>query len=184
MAGQFESFKQQCVKTVDHFKKDLARLRTGRATTALLEGLQVDYYGSQVPLQQMGMIAAPEPRLLTIQVYDASAVESIEKAIQQSDLGLNPARDGSLIRVVIPALNEERRKELIKKLHKMAEETRITLRNHRRDAVEDVKKKLKNKEISEDDSRRGQEEIQKITDKYISEVDAALAAKEKEMMEV
>jgi len=184
MAGQFEPFKQQCAKTIDHFKKDLTRMRTGRASAALLDGLHVEYYGSSVPLQQLGLVAAPEPRLLTIQVYDASAVESIEKAIQQSELGLNPARDGAMIRVAIPALNEERRKELIKKLHKMAEETKVGLRNHRRDAVEAIKKDLKNKAISEDDSRRGQEEIQKITDKFVADVDGALTAKEKEMMEV
>jgi ribosome recycling factor len=122
--------------------------------------------------------------MLTIQVYDTSAVEAIEKAIQTSELGLNPSRDGSLIRVVIPALNEERRKDLIKKVHKMAEETKIALRNLRRDEVEAVKKQVKNKEISEDDSRRAQEEIQKILDKVVADVDVAGAAKEKEMMEV
>lgn len=144
----------------------------------------VEYYGSQVSLQQLGMVSAPEPRMLTIQVYDAGAVESIEKAIQQSDLGLNPSRDGSLIRVIIPALNEERRRDLIKKVNKMAEETRVALRNLRRDEVEGVKKKVKNKEMSEDDSRRAQEEIQKIVDKFIVDTDAAAAGKEKELMEV
>ena len=184
MTGKFEEYKQQCAKTLDHFKKDLTRMRTGRASAALLEGVQVEYYGSSVPLQQLGLVAAPEPRLLTIQVYDASAVESIEKAIQQADLGLNPARDGSMIRVAIPALNEERRKDMIKKLHKMAEDTKVTMRNHRRDALEALKKDQKNKTISEDDARRGQEEIQKIIDKFVADVDSALTAKEKEMMEV
>jgi ribosome recycling factor len=122
--------------------------------------------------------------MLTIQVYDAGAVEAIEKAIQQSELGLNPSRDGSLIRVIIPALNEERRKDLIKKVGKMSEEARVALRNLRRDEVENVKKQVKNKEISEDDSRRAQDEIQKILDKVIADVDAAAAAKEKELMEV
>ena len=184
MSGQFEGYKQQCVKTLEHFKKELSRLRTGRATPSLLEGLQVEYYGSNVSIQQLGMVAAPEPRMLTIQVYDGSAVEAIEKAIQQSDLGLNPSRDGSLIRVIIPALNEERRKEMIKKVSKMAEETKVALRNLRRDEVEGVKKQVKAKEISEDDSRRAQEEIQKILDKVVADVDVAAAAKEKEMMEV
>lgn len=184
MSGQFESYKQQCAKALEHFKKDLGRLRTGRAAPALLEGLHVDYYGSNVPLQQIGMVSAPEPRMLTIQVYDANAVEAIEKAIQQSELGLNPSRDGSLIRVVIPPLNEERRKDMIKKVHKMAEETKVALRNLRRDEVEAVKKKVKAKEMSEDDSRRAQEEIQKIIDKFTVDVDAAASAKEKEMMEV
>jgi ribosome recycling factor len=122
--------------------------------------------------------------MLTIQVYDAGAVEAIEKAIQQSELGLNPSRDGSLIRVLIPALNEERRKDLIKKVGKMSEEAKVALRNLRRDEVENVKKQVKNKEVSEDDSRRAQDEIQKILDRVIVDVDAAAAAKEKELMEV
>jgi ribosome recycling factor len=184
MSGQFDNYKAQCARALEHYKKELSRLRSGRATPSLLEGLMVDYYGSSVSLQQLGMVSAPEPRMLTIQVYDGGAMESIEKAIQQSELGLNPSRDGSLIRVIIPALNEERRKDLIKKVHKMAEETRVSLRNLRRDEVEGVKKKVKNKEMSEDDSRRAQEEIQKIVDKFIVDVDAAAAGKEKEMMEV
>jgi len=184
MSSQFDTYKNQCARTLDHYKKELSRLRSGRATPSLLEGLMVEYYGSNVSLQQLGMVSAPEPRMLTIQVYDGGAVESIEKAIQQSDLGLNPSREGSLIRVVIPALNEERRKDLIKKVNKMAEETRVALRNLRRDEVEGVKKKVKSKEMSEDDSRRAQEEIQKIVDKFIVDVDSAAAAKEKEMMDV
>ena len=184
MSSQFDNYKAQCAKTLDHYKKELSRLRSGRATPALLEGLMVNYYGSTVSLQQLGMVSAPEPRMLTIQVYDAGAAEAIDKAIQQSDLGLNPSRDGSLIRVIIPALNEERRKDLLKKVNKMGEETRIALRNLRREEVEGVKKKVKNKEMSEDDSRRSQDEIQKIVDKFIADVDSAAAAKEKEMMEV
>jgi ribosome recycling factor len=184
MSSQFDNYKAQCAKTLEHFKKELSRLRSGRATPSLLEGLMVNYYGSNVSLQQLGMVSAPEPRMLTIQVYDAGALEAIEKAIQQSDLGLNPSRDGSLIRVIIPALNEERRKDLLKKVNKMAEETRVAMRNLRRDEVEGVKKKVKNKEMSEDDSRRAQDEIQKIVDKFIVDVDGAAAAKEKEMMEV
>jgi ribosome recycling factor len=184
MSSQFDTYKSLCAKALDHYKKELSRLRSGRATPSILEGLMVDYYGSRVSLQQLGMVSAPEPRMLTIQVYDGGAMEAIEKGIQQSDLGLNPSRDGSLIRVMIPALNEERRKDLIKKVNKMAEETRVALRNLRRDEVEGVKKKVKSKELSEDDSRRAQDEIQKIVDKFIADVDAAAAAKEKEMMEV
>jgi ribosome recycling factor len=184
MSAQFDNYKSQCAKALDHYKKELSRLRSGRATPSLLEGLQVEYYGSMVPMQQLGMVSAPEPRMLTIQVYDGGAVESIEKAIRQSDLGLNPSRDGSLIRVLIPALNEERRKDLIKKVNKMAEETRVALRNLRREEVEGVKKQVKNKEVSEDDSRKAQDEIQKIVDKFIADVDGAAAAKEKELMEV
>lgn len=184
MSGNFDAYKQNCAKALDHYKKELSKLRTGRAAPSLLEGLQVEYYGSFVPLQQLGMIAAPEPRMLTIQVYDAGAISAIEKAIQQADLGLNPSRDGSMVRIVIPPLNEERRKDLIKKVNKMGEETKVALRNLRRDEVENVKKQVKAKEISEDDSRRSQEEIQKILDKVIVDVDAASAAKEKELMEV
>lgn len=184
MSAQYEAYKGNCVKAIDHFKKELHRLRSGRATPSILEGLQVEYYGSNVALQQLGLVAAPEARMLTIQVYDQGAVASIEKAIQQSDLGLNPSRDGALIRVVIPSLNEERRKELIKKVSKMTEETRVSLRNLRRDEIENVKKKTKAKEMSEDDGRKAQEEIQKILDKYIVDVDSAAAAKEKELMEV
>ena len=171
-------------KTIEHFKKDLSKLRTGRASTGLLEGVTVEYYGSQVPLIQMGMVNAPESRLITIQVFDGSAVEAVEKAIQQADLGLNPSRDGSMIRINIPPLTEERRKDLIKKLNKMGEEVKVAVRNQRRDAIDELKKKEKNKELSTDDLRRGQDDIQKITDKFTAEVDTLLAGKEKEMMEV
>ena len=184
MATQFAEFEGKCRKTVEHFKTELGRLRSGRAMASLLDGIKVDYYGSQVPLIQLGMVNAPEARLLTIQVYDQSAVEAIEKAIQQSDLGLNPGHDGTLIRIVVPPLNEERRKELIKKLHKMAEDDKVALRNHRREIIDEIKKKEKAKGMSSDDARRGQEEVQKITDKYTKDIDTLLAAKEKEMLDV
>ena len=184
MSGKFENLEQKCKKTIEHFKRDLGRIRTGRANANLLEGVNVDYYGTSVPILQLGMISAPEPRLVTVQVYDANAVESVEKAIHQSDLGLNPSRDGSLIRINIPALTEDRRKELIKKLHKMSEETKVALRNHRRDSIDELKKQEKSKEISADELRRGQDEIQKITDKHQSGIDALLVVKEKEMLEV
>ena len=184
MSDVMKTLKDECDKTIEHFKKEMGRMRTGRANTALLEGINVDYYGSSVPLTQLGLVNAPEPRLVTVQVYDQGAVESVEKAILQSDLGLNPARDGNLIRINIPALTEERRKDLIKKLHKEAEDTRISLRNHRRDANDIYKKKVKDKEMSEDDSRRGQDEVQKVTDTYSKQVDSLLQAKESEMMEV
>ena len=176
--------KSNCEQSIEHFKTELSRMRSGRASTGLLEGIMVDYYGAQTPLIQLGMINAPEPRLVTVQVYDASAVESVEKAIQQADLGLNPSRDGNLVRVSIPALTEERRKELIKKLHALAEEARVAVRSHRRSAIDELKKQEKDKEISEDDSRREQESIQKTIDGYISQVDKLLEEKEKEMMEV
>ncbi|MBX7145036.1 MAG: ribosome recycling factor [Oligoflexia bacterium] len=184
MAGKFTDLEQKCKKTAEHFRKELQRLRTGRASASLLEGLTVEYYGSTVPLIQLGMINAPEPRLLTIQVYDGGACEAIEKAIKTSDLGLNPARDGTLLRIPIPALTEERRKELVKKTHKMAEEVKVILRNHRRDTLDALKKQEKDKAVSADDVRRGSDEIQKITDKATAEVDQAVAQKEKEIMEV
>jgi ribosome recycling factor len=184
MAPEIDNLKQLCIKAVEHFKKELTRLRSGRASAALLDGIHVDYYGSSVPLIQLGMVNAPEPRMLTVQVYDSAAVESVEKAISKAELGLNPSREGTLIRINIPALNDERRKELIKKVHKMAEEVRVGLRNHRRDALESFKKRTKNKEISEDEARRGQDEVQKVLDKYIADVDAVANAKEKELVEV
>ena len=135
-------------------------------------------------MQQMGLLSAPEPRLITIQVYDASAVEAVEKAIQQADLGFNPSREGNLIRCVVPQLTEERRKEQIKKAHKMTEESRVGLRNSRREILEKVKKSLKDKDITEDDSRRVQDEIEKVMAKIGKDIDALLAVKEKELMEI
>ncbi len=184
MRPELEALETKCKKSIEHFKRDIGRLRTGRASASLLDGLMVDYYGSQTPLIQLGMIAVPESRIITIQVYDPGAVDAVEKAIQQSELGLNPGRDGNLIRIVIPALTEERRKDLIKKLGKMGEETKVTVRNHRREAIDGLKAQEKDKKISEDDSRRLQDEIQKITDRYNKEIDTIVAVKEKEMMEV
>ena len=184
MTNGFAKLKEECDRTVKHFKVELTRLRSGRATSSLLEGVTVDYYGSQVPLIQLGLINAPEPRLLTVQVYDQGAVEAVEKAIRQADLGFNPAREGGLIRINIPTLTEDRRKEMIKKIHKMAEETRVSVRNHRREELDGLKKKEKAKELSSDDLRRSEQEIQKIIDKFIAEVDTLSHAKEKEMLEV
>ena len=184
MATQFKELEQGCKTALEHLKKEIARLRTGRAHTSLLDGLNVDYYGTSVPLIQLGLINAPESRLITIQVYDSNAAESIEKAIRQADLGLNPARDGNLIRISIPALTEDRRKEMVKKLHKLAEESKVAIRNHRRETIDVLKQQEKDKEISADDLRRGQEEVQKVTDKHTAEVDNMVALKEKEMLEV
>ena len=184
MATVFAALEENSKKTIEHFKKELGRMRTGRATSSMLDGIVVEYYGSQVPLIQLGMVNTPEPRLITVQVYDAGAVEAIEKAIQAAGLGLNPSRDGNLIRLPIPALTEERRKDLIKKLHKQGEENKVVLRNHRREAIDELKKQEKDKQISTDDVRRGQEQIQKIVDKGIADIDVLLQAKEKEMMEI
>lgn len=184
MAGGFTELDTKCKKSVEHFKKELGKVRTGRASASLLDGLMVEYYGSQVPLLQLGMISVPEPRMITVQVYDAGACESIEKAIRAAEMGLNPSRDGGLIRIPIPALNEERRKDLVKLLHKMGEEVKVALRNHRRDSIDDLKKREKSKEASADDVRRGQDEVQKITDRHTKDVDILVAGKEKEIMEV
>jgi ribosome recycling factor len=184
MSSLEASLRDACEKTIGHFKKELGKMRTGRASTGMLEGISVDYYGSQVPLLQVGLINAPEARLITVQVYDTSAVEAVEKAIRNSDLGLNPSRDGSLIRISIPALTEQRRKDLIKSLSKMGEDTKIAVRNHRRDALDALKKEQKEGGVSEDEVRKGQEVIQKITDGFVARVDEVVLAKEKELMEV
>lgn len=184
MSDFIPAFTEKCKKSVEHFKDELQKLRTGRANAGVLEGLTVEYYGSQVPLQQMGLLSTPEPRLITVQVYDASAVDAVEKAIRSSDLGFNPARDGNLIRIAVPALTEERRKEIVKTMHRLAEDARVALRSLRRDEIDNLKKQEKKKDISEDDLRRGQDSIQKVTDTYVAEVDKLLTAKEKDVLAV
>lgn len=184
MSVNTAEFEHKCKASIEHFKQDINKIRTGRAQGSMLDVVFVDYYGSSVQLKTLGMINAPEPRLITVQIYDAGAVEAAEKAIKHADLGLNPQRDGNLIRIPIPALTEERRKEFIKKLHKMGEDAKVVIRNLRRDSIDVIKKSQKDGKLSEDDSRKGQEQIQKITDKYVAEVDVHLASKEKEMMEV
>ncbi|OYD09474.1 ribosome recycling factor [Paludifilum halophilum] len=171
-------------KTIQKLKKDLATLRAGRATPSLLDKVVVEYYGSEMPIHQMANISAPEPRLLVIQPWDKSALGEIERAILKSDLGLTPNNDGNLIRISIPALTEQRRAELVKVVKKTGEEAKVAVRNIRRDANDEVKKLEKGGEISEDDSRRGQDEVQKLTDRYIKEADRLVEAKEKEIMEV
>lgn len=165
-------------------RKDLSRIRTGRATLALLEGIDVDYYGTSTPLTQMATVAAPESRLLTIQPWDKSQLGLIEKAIQRSDLGMNPMNDGKIIRLAVPPLTAERRKDLVKKVKKIGEDAKIALRNVRRDGNETLKELEKTKDISQDDLRRGQEHVQKITDRFISQVDDVLSGKEHEILEV
>lgn len=184
MEDVLNELTSNCEDTVEYFRAELSKMKTGRASAQLLDSVNVDYYGSQTPLNQLGLVNAPEPRLITVQVYDAGAMDSIEKAIQQADLGLNPARDGNLIRIPIPPLTEERRKELIKVLHKNAEEIRVTIRNHRRDAIENLKKMEKEKELSEDQLAKGKDEVQKIVDERIAKVDSLLEKKEQEMLEV
>lgn len=171
-------------KVINAFQRELATLRAGRATPALLDRIEVDYYGAITPLNQMAGITAPESRLLVIQPWDKQSLGDIEKAILKSDLGLTPTNDGNVIRLSIPQLTEERRKDLVKFVRKKAEESKVSIRNIRRDANESVKQLEKNSDISEDERRRAQDYIQEITDKKIVEIDEALDLKEKEMMEV
>jgi ribosome recycling factor len=159
-------------------------VRTGRASVSLLDNVRADYYGTPTPLNQLATLHVPEPTLITVQPWDVSQIAVIEKAIRAADLGLNPGNDGKLIRVPIPALTEERRKDLVKKLHHIAEDHRVALRNIRRDANENVKKLLKDKLISEDEDRRAHDEIQKLTDGYIQKLDQAAKVKEKEILEI
>ncbi|WP_282941856.1 ribosome recycling factor [Paenibacillus sp. RC67] len=170
-------------KAIGSLRKELSSLRAGRATPALLDRVQVEYYGSMTPVNQLANINTPDSRTLMIQPWDKSSVSAIEKAIMKSDLGLTPSNDGSMIRIVIPALTEERRSELVKMTRKFGEEAKVAIRNVRRDANDDIKK-LEKAGISEDESRKHQEDIQKFTDKFIGEVEKVLAAKEKEIMEV
>lgn len=171
-------------KAIDVLKKDYATLRAGRATPAILDKIQVDYYGVPTPINQMAKIAVPEPRILTIQPWDKSGLADIERAILKSDLGLTPNNDGSIIRLNIPQLTQERRSELVKVVKKKAEECRVAVRNVRRDANEQLKMMKKEGEISEDEERRAEEEIQKMTDKHVKDIDHVLEVKEAEIMEV
>ena len=171
-------------KSVDALKVDLASLRAGRATPALLDKIMVDYYGSPTPINQVASVTVPEPRMIVVQPWEKNMLKAIEKSIMTSDLGLNPNSDGVCIRLNLPQLTEERRKDLVKVVHKKAEEFRVVCRNLRRDANDAVKKAEKAKEITEDDAKKGTEEIQKITDKIMKDIDAVAANKEKEVMEV
>jgi ribosome recycling factor len=180
----FEELKEGMEKAINALEKSFSKVRTGRASLALLEGIRIDYYGALTPLNQVASLSIPESRLIVISPWDSSVLGSIEKAIQKSDLGLMPSNDGKLIRLVIPALTEERRKELVKVVRKMAEECKVKQRNARRDANEQLKSLKKNNEISEDDLYSFQDEVQQITDRYIQKVDEVLVVKEKEIMEI
>jgi len=177
--------KQKMAKSVESMKREFAKIRTGKATVSLLDGVRVDAYGTLVPLRQVANISVPEARLLVVQPWDKKMLGPIEKSIQAADLGLNPSNDGHLIRVPIPPLTEERRKELVRYVHKLAEEGRVAVRNVRRDVNEILKERHKEGQISEDDFRRAHDKtVQDLTAEYIKEVDHVLAAKEKELMEV
>jgi ribosome recycling factor len=168
---------------LDHLHHELRHLRTGRASLALLEGITVDYYGSQVPLNQVANLAVADASLITAQPYDPSQIAAIERAIMKSDLGLNPSSDGKIIRIPVPQLTEERRKEIVKKAHDIAEHARNAVRLARRDGNDKLKKMEKDKEIGQDDERRGLDEVQKLHDRYIHEVGEALQNKEKQILE-
>jgi len=171
-------------KALSDLQHEMAGIRTGRASVSLLDPIRVDYYGTPTPLNQLATLHVPEPSLITVQPWDVSQIGAIEKAIRASDLGLNPMNDGKVIRIPIPPLTEERRRELVKHLHAITEEHRVAVRNIRRDANEAIKKLLKDKVISEDEERRALDEIQKLTDTYTQKIDQASKAKEKEILEL
>jgi ribosome recycling factor len=179
-----KNLQEEMTGTIGALKRELSRLRTGRASTALLDGIVVDYYGARTPLNQLATLSAPEPRLLVIQPYDRSVIGDIERAILQSDLGLVPVNDGKLIRVPIPELTEERRRDLVKHMRKVGEEYRVSMRNHRRDAIDLLKEMQKEKEITEDALHKGQERIQEITKEATERLEKVLKTKEDEIMEV
>lgn len=181
----FADARNRMEKAVEAVRKEFAKIRTGKATVSLLDGVKVEYYGSSAPIRQVANISVPEARLLVVQPWDKKIIGDIEKAIMSADLGLNPSSDGNLIRVPIPALTEERRKEMVRYVHKLAEEGRVAIRNVRRDVNETLKQKHKDGEISEDDFHRAHDKtVQELTDEHIHEIDHVLAAKETELMEV
>ena len=180
----FEDLKERMGKSIESLKREYSRLRTGRASISLLDGIRVSYYDTPTPLNQMASLAIPEPRLIVIQPWDKTAIGDIEKAILKSELGLTPMNDGKVIRIAIPPLTEERRKELVKVARKMSEDNKVAIRNIRRDANDMLKDLKTEKEITEDDLYRSQDEVQKITDDFISQVDELCTAKEKEILEI
>ncbi|HSJ24986.1 MAG TPA: ribosome recycling factor [Longimicrobiales bacterium] len=176
--------QEQMEKSLDAVRREFNSVRTGKASPALLDTVRVDAYGSKMPLNQVASVSSPEPRLLLVQPWDKGVMAEIEKAIRNSELGLNPSNDGNLIRVPVPALNEERRREMVRMLHKLAEDGRIAVRQARQEANKEIKRRQSEHEISEDDARREMDRIQKLTDDYIGKIDHLLAAKEEEVMEV
>jgi ribosome recycling factor len=182
--GIKENLNTSMSKSIDSLKHQLTKVRTGRASASVLDGVSVDYYGSPTPVNQVGQISTPEARLLQIQPFDKTLISEIEKAIINANLGLTPSNDGNLIRIQFPALTEERRKEQVKEIKKLGEDTKIAIRNARRDGNDEVKKAEKAKEISEDDSKKFQSEIQTVTDKFVKDVDGIIETKEKELLTV
>ena len=171
-------------KALESFKRDLSKVRTGRASLSLLDDIKVDYYGTPTPLNQVGSMAVPEPRLITIQPWEKNLIGEIEKAILKADLGLNPSSDGQVIRLVFPPLTEERRREMVKQVKRMGEDAKVGIRSVRREANDTLKKLEKDKDITEDEQKRGEKEIQDLTDDYVARVDKVIEEKEKDLMEI
>lgn len=171
-------------KTIDALRKEFQKVRTGRASTALLDEVKVDYYGTPTPVNQLATLAVPEPRTITLQPWEAKIIPAIEKAIINANLGVAPSNDGRLIRLNLPPLNEERRKEIVKQLRKIAEDAKVALRNIRRDTIDELKRLEKDKKITEDDLKRGEKDVQDVTNAHVAKVDEVLMHKEKEVMEV
>jgi ribosome recycling factor len=171
-------------KALESFKRDLSKVRTGRASLSLLDDIKVDYYGTPTPLNQVGSMAVPEPRLITIQPWEKNLIGEIEKAILKADLGLNPSSDGQVIRLVFPPLTEERRREMVKQVKRMGEDAKVGIRSVRRDANDTLKKLEKDKDITEDEQKRGEKDIQELTDDYVARVDKVIEEKEKDLMEI
>ncbi len=184
LKDSFAQLKTRMDKAVEDFRKEMASTRTGRASVHMLDGVTVDAYGSQMPLNQLANVSAPEPQLITVQAWDVSLIGAVEKAIRSADLGLNPMNDGKLVRVPVPALTEERRKEMVKHLHKALEEHRTAIRNIRRDGNDLIKKALKDKKITEDEERGALDQIQKLTDDEIKKMEELAKGKEKEVLSI
>lgn len=184
MSDIVNGFKESVEKSISFYKEELKGVRTGRASAAMFENIKIDYYGTPTPLSGVASLSAPEPRLVTITPWDASQISAIEKAIQSSQMGFNPSNDGKIIRIVFPQLTEERRKELVKIVKKMGEDAKVAVRNERRDANDKIKKREKDKEISEDDAKKLQDKVQNITDDAVKKIDDITALKEKDIMEI
>jgi len=182
--GEISEFKKKMKGRIESLKIEYGKMRTGRANISLLDGIKVDQYGSSSPINQVASLSVPEPRTISVQPWDSSMIKNIERAIQKSDLDLNPINDGKVIRLTLPIMTEERRKDLVKKAKKAAEDTKVSIRNIRRDANEDFKKREKNKDISEDIYHKALDDIQKVTNDYIKKVDEVAEGKEKDIMEI
>ena len=182
--GKYPEIEEKMERRINGYSGELKTIRAGRANASVLDKIAIDYYGAMTPIQQVGAISSPDPRQLVIQPWDASVLKEIEKAINASEIGITPQNDGKVIRLNFPPLTEERRKELVKTVKKYTEEAKVQIRNARRDALDDYKKKKKNGDVTEDDLKEIEKDIQKLTDKYIKEIDDICAAKEKEILEV